>query len=350
MKGGFFMHNLDDLIQNISNNEVRDIPGKLSAEQQRRIESKVLSGLPVVTMRRKPFRKRMVIALAAVLILLIGLTAVAATENEWDIAITNFMELNDPSTLQLESGEVEINTSVSSGGLTITKITSIGDKNSAYIRMDTDYKLPADFDETRDYILPEHNSTIIKDKTSGVPKAFGGVMTCFYENGYLGFLLEISNCDSLNKSHVYIDFKNLILYHDLHVYDDTAPEEELLLEGDWHLDWKYSYKGSTKTYNMLKKVKIGDNTVWLTRIDASPISIRIEGKRLPEEFDQAWGKSSCIQEIGFKDGTVISYPGESSWGHSNTSFDYYIDFRGMEQTINPNELDYMIVGNERIEF
>ena len=344
------MHNLDDLIKNISVDEIPDIPGKLSAEQQRRIESKIFAELPVVTRKRLPLHKRMVIALAAILVLLISLTAVAATENEWDIALMNFMGLNDPSTLQLESGEVEIDATDSSGGLTITKITSIGDKNSAYIRIDTDYKIPEDFDETTDYILPEHHSTTIKDNASGVPKAFGGVLTCFYEDGYLGFLLEISNCDSLNKSYVAADFKNLILYHDLNDYSDSAPEEELLLEGEWNLDWEYSYKSSAKTYRMLKKVKIGENTIWLTRIDVSPISIRIEGKRLPEEFDNAWGKSSCVQEIGFKDGTIISYPGESSWGHSNTSFDYYIDFHGMGQTISPDELDYMIIGNKRINF
>lgn len=350
------MHNLDDLIQNISNDEVREIPGSLTKSQQARIEAKILTEIQsneptkLVLYKRKPLRKRMALVLAAMFILLISITTVAATENEWDIAITNFMGLNDPSTLQLESGEVEIKASASSNGLTITKITSIGDKNTAYIRMDTDYKLPEDFDETTDYILPEHHTTIISDKKPGTPKPWGGAMTCFYENGYLGFLLEISNCDSLNKSYVSMDFENLILYHDLNDSDGNAPEEELFLEGKWTLDWKYSYKSSTKTYRMLEKTKIGDNTVWLTRVDVSPISIRIEGKRAQEDFDKAWGKSSCIQEIGFKDGTIISYPPESSWGYSNTAFDFYIDFHGMEKIINPDGLDYMIIGNQRIEF
>ena len=43
MKGGFFMHNLDDLIQNISNDEIRDISGSLTKTQQSRIESKILA-------------------------------------------------------------------------------------------------------------------------------------------------------------------------------------------------------------------------------------------------------------------------------------------------------------------
>lgn len=356
MKGGFFMHNLDDLIQNISNDEIRDIPGSLSKTQHSRIEAKIFSEIQsdeptkLVLYKRKPLRKRMTLILAAVFILLISVTAAAATENEWDITITNFMGLNDPSTLQLESGEVDIRTSASSSGLTITKITSIGDKNTAYIRMDTDYKLPENFDETTDYILPEHHNTTISDQKSGTPKSWGGSMTCFYENGYLGFLLEISNCDSLNKSYVSVDFENLLLYHDLNDYDNNAPEEELFLEGKWTLDWKYSYKGSTQTYRMLKKMNILDNKVWLTRVDVSPISIRIVGKREPQDFTKAWGGSVSVQEIGFKDGSIISNPSESSSGRSNLTFTYYMNLQGFNQIIKPKELDYIILGNQRINF
>ncbi len=349
------MHNLDDLIKNITNEEVRDIPGSLSKSQQTRIEDKIFASIQsdestkLVVYKRKPLRNRMLLVLAAVFILLISVTAVAATENEWDIAITNFMGLNDPSTLQLESGEVEINATAYSNGLSITKITSIGDKNSAYIRMDTDFKLPEDFDETTDYILPENHHTSVSDKKNDMTKGHASTLTCFYENGYLGFLLEISNCINLSKSYVSIDFENLILYHDLHVYDDNAPEEELLLEGNWNLNWKYSYKSSTQTYRMFKKMDILNNTVWLTRIDVSPISIRIEGKRGPQDFAKAWGGSISIQEIGFKDGTIITNPSESSGGHSNTTFEYYLNLHSFHQTINPKELDYIILGNQKID-
>lgn len=344
------MHNLDDLIQNISNDEIRDVPGKLSAEQQRRIESKILSELPVVTVKRRSFRKRMVIALAAVLILLIGLTAVAATENEWDIAITNFMGLNDPSTLQLESGEVKINATASDNGLTITDITSIGDKNSAYIRIDTDYKLPDDFDEAKDYILPENYAINISETDVGKPKTYASTLTCFYEDGYLGFLLELSNCIDLNKSYVSIGFENLILHHDLHVYDDSAPEEELLLEGNWNLNWKYSYKSSTQIYHTLKKIKVLNNNVWITTIDISPISIRLEGKRAFYNYTKSWDGAIGNAEIVLKDGTILSDIQQSVGGYSNTTFEYYLDLHSLHQTINPDELDYIILENQRIDF
>lgn len=344
------MHNLDDLIHNISNDEVRNIPGKLSAVQQRRIESKILSELPIITMKHKPFHKRMVVVLASVLILLIGITSFAAVENEWDIAIMNFMELNDPSTLQLESGEVEINTSASSGGLTITKITSIGDKNSAYIRMDTDYKLPKDFDETKDYILPENYAINISENHEGKPKTYASTLTCFYENGHLGFLLELSNCIALNKSYVSIEFENLILYHDLHIYNDSAPEEELLLKGNWDLNWKYSYKSSTQTYHPLKKIRVLNNNVWITTVDISPISIRLEGKRAFHDYAKPWNGSIENVKIGFKNGTELSDIQQSSGGYSNTTFVYYLDLHSLHQTINPDEIDYLILENQRINF
>lgn len=349
------MHNLDDLIQNISNDEVREIPGSLTKSQQARIEAKISAEIQsneptkLVLYKRKPLRKRMALVLAAVFILLLSITAIAATENEWDIAITNFMGLNDPSTLQLESGEVEIKATAYSNGLAITNITSIGDKNSAYIRMDTNYKLPANFDETKDYILPENHSLTILDNKKDVPSCYGGALTCFYEDGYLGFLLEISNCVNLNRSFVSLEFENLILYHDLHITDDSAAKEELLLEGNWNLNWKYSYKSSTKTYKMLKKIRILNNNVWITTVDVSPISIRVEGKRAPYDYAKDWLGFVREAEIGFKDGTVIKDIPFGCIGQSNTTFEYYLDLHGLNQTIIPEEIDYIIISDQKID-
>ena len=40
MKGGFIMHNLDDLIQDIYENETIDIPGNISFAQKKDIKNK----------------------------------------------------------------------------------------------------------------------------------------------------------------------------------------------------------------------------------------------------------------------------------------------------------------------
>ena len=343
------MYDLDDLIQEIHKNETVEITRKLSRLQKSNIKKQVLSSNTVIY-KKRVFMNRTVIALAAALVLVFGLTAFAAEKYEWDVALTNFMGLNDPSTLQLESGEVKIDATSKSGGVSITEITSLGDKNTAYIRIDTDYELPSDFDETTDYILPENHSIRISDKKNGASKDYGAALTGFYENNKLGFLLEISNCDSLNQSYVSLSFENLILYHDLHIYDDSAEPEEFLLSGKWDLEWKYSYKSSTSTYRILKKVNILENAVWLTKVDVSPISVRIVGHRKPQDFAKDWQGSVEIQEIGFKDGIVLEEPSMASSGRSNTTFDYYVSIYEFGEMINPDELDYIILGNQRIEF
>ena len=343
------MYNLDDLIQDIHTNEMPEINGFLSKEQRKRIESQALSKIYGMNSRKIFVRKKSLLILTAIFVLTLGITVFAATGSEWDIVLTNFMGLNDPSTLQLKSGEVQIHATASSNGLEITNITSIGDKNTTYIRIDTNYELPKDFNPDKDYILPEHYSTSITDNGQGVTKDHASHITAFYENDKLGFLIEISNCERLNKSNVELKFKNLILYHDLHVYDDSAPEEELLLTGNWDLDWKYSYKSSTRTYRMLKKRQILENTVWITKVEVSPISIRIEGNRLPTDYAKAWGGSATVQEIVFEDGTKIINPTCSN-GRSNLTFEIYMNIRDFDDTIDPQGLDYIIVGNEKIEF
>ena len=98
------------------------------------------------------------------MVLTLGVTVFAAKQNEWDITLTNFMGLNESDILQLEGGEVIIDKVVTSTWvdyaedekgeekqISITGITSIGDKNSAYLRVNTDYELPESFDEKTDY-------------------------------------------------------------------------------------------------------------------------------------------------------------------------------------------------------
>ena len=343
------MYNLDDLIQSIHADETPEIQGFLPKDQKSRIESNVLTEIYSAKSRKIMLRKKSLLILTAIFVLTLGITVFATTGSEWDIVLTNFMGLNDPSTLQLKSGEVQIHATASSNGLEITNVTSIGDKNTTYIRIDTNYELPEDFNPDKDYVLPENYRTYITDKGKGVTKDHASHITGFYENNKLGFLIEISNCERLNKSYVELKLENLILYHDLHVYDDSAPEEELLLTGTWNLNWKYSYKSSTKTYRMLEKRHILENTVWITKIEISPISIRIEGSRLLTDYAKEWGDGDTVQEIASEDGIKITSPTCAN-GRSNTTFEIYMNIRDFNNTIDPQSLDYIIVGNEKIEF
>ena len=143
------MYKIDELITEIYADETLDIPGELSTEQKGKIETKVLENIN----RRKSFsyRKRSVVLLVATLVLTLGLTVFAAKKNEWDIVLIQFMGLSESDQLQLEGGEVVINKRTTSTwvdyaqnpagkekAISITGITSIGDRNSAYLKVSTD--------------------------------------------------------------------------------------------------------------------------------------------------------------------------------------------------------------------
>ena len=169
------MNNLSDLIHDIYSDEIVEIDGTLDAAAQWRIEDRILqniNGVSTILYRKKSKRKkRFLFLIAAVMLVVLGLTAFAAAQNDWDIMLIDFMGISDSDTLQLEGGDVQINKTASyektspylddigdlglvDTPLQMAAISSIGDKTSAYIRIETDYILPDTFN-------PENVSEII---------------------------------------------------------------------------------------------------------------------------------------------------------------------------------------------
>ena len=250
------MSNLDDLIRDIREAEVVEIQGSLEAAAEWRIEEKIFAAIEeetevskLVDYKKPNRRKWLLIAVAAVLVLAIGLTS--AAKQEWDIALIEFMGLSNANTLQLEGGEVKIDQSSICSGITFNVVSSIGDKNSAYIRIETDYELPEDYNHETDYILPGDFSKKISDGEDHNTKDYGSTWMYYAEDGKLCFLVSISNCEDLNKSRIQLKIKDLYVHHDLH-NPASDEEEELLVEGVWEFDWTYHYKSNTKEYRMLE--------------------------------------------------------------------------------------------------
>lgn len=123
--------------------------------RQYRIEERIFqtiseeSSIENVTPIRRKRKNLCVFLAAAIMALALSITALASIHNEWDIALIQFMGIQDSNTLQLESGEVQMNVpayyqpkesaSVFLGlsPIQMTVVSSIGDKNSAYIHIKT---------------------------------------------------------------------------------------------------------------------------------------------------------------------------------------------------------------------
>ena len=358
------MNNLDDLIKNIHSSEIVKIEGTLDASTQWRIEDQILQNIDVtstILYRKKSKRKkRFLFLIAAAMLIALGLTGIAAVQNDWDVLLIDFMGISDADTLQLEGGDVQINKiahyektspyieSIDVLGLVDAPIqmaaaSSIGDKTSAYIRIETDYILPDTFNPETDYILPFNIRTNISPMLNG----YGSEFMYFEEDGKLGFLLSITNCEKLNKSEISLEISDLYLYHDLNV-KYGAPEEELLCAGTWNVDWKYNYKSNSQTYNMFKSFESNGVTYYLTHVEVSPISIRMEAFRMPQDR-QKTQPGSWLEEIHFEDGTILYVEDDSGGGLRNGMFaESYVNARELGNAIDSHEVESIVVCGKEI--
>lgn len=361
------MNNLNDFINEIHADEIVPIDGTLDTDLQWRIEEHVLNAIkqePATFFNKKKAarKKRVVYALAATLLLALGITAMAAIQNDWDVQLINFMGISDADTLQLESGEVEINQTCKSmcidygeqedgveKSVQMTVSSSIGDKNSAYVRINTDYELPEDYNPETDYILPDTNHLYISRNKDGSGLIdFASTFTAFVEDGKLGFLFSIENAEKLNKSYVSFEIKDLYLYHDLGMPDSDS-EEELLCAGTWNFKWKYSYKSNAKTYYMLKTFENDGITYYLTKIEVSPISVRAEAFRMPQDRQKPH-EGKFLEEIHFTDGTVLKVDGFGGGGLGNGMFaDFFVTVYKLGTTLNPEEVESIVICGKEIK-
>lgn len=350
------MNRIDYLISEIRRGEEVLIEDSLNDDSHERVESMILKGMkddaPIV-IKRKRRKRRFVWILAATLLMALGLTAYAAKEREWDIALINFMGISNANTLQMENGVVEINQGqkvmcVDYGQqgqareVEMRAVSSIGDKNEVYVRIETDYVLPEDFNPETDYVLPEDFRLFVSQNESG----YGATFTYFEENQRLGFLLAISNCPEVNKAEISLCMENLYLYHDLE--GDADAEKELLCEGTWELNWKYHYQSNTKTRHMLHPFEADGITYYLTKVEVSPISIRLEAFRMPWNrdavHDEAW-----LEEIRFSNGTVLKPDGQSGSGMRNGMFaEEYIGVETLGNGIDSESVECLVIGDEKI--
>ena len=296
-----------------------------------------------VKYRKRSYKVWLILAAAISLIFAFGITG--AARNQWDLGIVDFMGLEDAESLELYGGEVEINVSAESHGITLTAVSSIGDKNSAYIRLETDYELPETFNPETDYILPWDVSMHISNKDEQLTKDYASTHMFLEDNGRLCFMLSISDCQDLNQSHVKLQMKDLYLYHDLHQPESTV-EEELLFEGTWELEWTYQYEANAKTCRMIKRFENNGVNYYLTKVEITPISIRIEAFRMPWDREKE-NPEDLIQGVIYKDGTKLLIPHQSVCGVRNGMFiTQFVDVGVISEVIKINEIDCIIVGGD----
>lgn len=352
------MNHIDDLYQEIEDKDAIEPETEMDQEKQQRIASMIMTGIQneqkqskgMTSVKKKRMTKKRFVAILLAGTLLFGITAYGAEKNEWDIAIVNYMGINNADTVQLEGGEVEINASDSSNGVTFQAVTSVGDKNSVYIRIDTDYRLPDSFDHKTDYVLPENYKINIKGNPFQPVTGYGATFGYFDNNGKLSFMMLISNCVGINKKKITISMSDLYLYHDLNAdEEDKVAEKSMISKGEWTLSWKYYYRSNVRTYYPMKLIESSGDTCLVTKLEISPISIRATAIKNPKKGSTESSRL-LIEKITMKDGSVIKFdPNSTSGGCSNNAFlNGYRDVFEMHRAITPSEVHSVTIGDTEI--
>ena len=304
------------------------------------------------TRRNMNPKKLVVVLLAAALVLALGGNVyvgipcagavAAAVRHARDRAILDFMGIRDADTTQLEDGTVQIGESDTCSGrdlltgeqkeITFTASSSIGDKNAAYIRIDTDYEVPEDFDPETDYFMAEDFDLEVTTNYFQGALDRSSVLQSQVEDGKLLFLLEISGTKNIDRSKVALTFENLYYYHDLGMGEnDDAPPKELVFSGCWDLEWKFDYR------TVIKKAKMH------------------EGSIASDSWDVPTGNLEAmkIEKITMKDGRTIAITETDSWGASRGTAGY--KFRGyygvgvLGEPLNPDDVESITTDGKEIK-
>lgn len=293
------MINLIELITHFHEEEVLDFPDNLEEASKNRILQLILqkqanySEIPAdsqvestlgncipVSSKRKPLRKKLLFVIFAA-VLLFSMAVFASSDGQWDIRLMEFWHLTD--TTYLEGGNVLINKSSTSNHMTLTACSSIGDKNNVSILLETDYI----YDESGNNFSKESNycflfgieQVSVSDKDGLPANGWSSVMESYLDSGKLYFLLNIT-CTDINRQKISIALK------DLYMYEENSDNKILINDGTWNLEWTYQYKANVKTCYPFKLADCGNEKVLITKIETTPLSIRVTGIR--NYFDGEW--------------------------------------------------------------
>ena len=130
---------------------------------------------------------------------------------------------------------------------------------------------------------------------------------------------------------------------------ESDAEDELLVEGVWEFDWTYHYKSNAHEYRVLKTFENQGITYYLTKVEISPISVRMEAFCMPQDRNKI-RPTDLIQKITYKDGTRVEIPGDSSSGVRDGMFvDSFVDVGMTGEVLRSNEVKSITISGTEIE-
>lgn len=293
------------------------------------------------------------IMLAAVLALG-SITALAAGYFQWNDKLAEIFGIDKIQQNNLiEKGVTEqAKSSATDNGLTISLVQTLQDKDYFYALLEV--------------IAPKYIKLTDTNLFEEWQFDVSGQKDYSYSTGH-GFMDVIEEPEITNRRYYEIWIKKSIDFNEknftLHFKNLQADAGKLdmytILEGDWTLTWKMSYKDSTESFSINKKYNLSGYDVLVKRVEITPLSMTIyfdgqDIKSMEKAENVDLDKLESLEPIFFKgvkynDGTVVTISGgPGGGGFNNTTGEYKLS-TSFNKVINMKKLDGLVFGADNSE-
>lgn len=312
--------------------------------------------------RRKPSKrgKAVIGSLVAAALILTACTY-GAGQLDLDVALANHIGIKTEESAKLGGGLVEINESrtiAAVNGLTgetedvtLTVTESVGDKNNAYIKVETNIKLPEGCTQNSDDENPDYvtfNSISVNPEMGhGSDSNFRYANVLVDEDGYVYMIVGI-NQEHINKRKVDLSFQDLVYVNGRNGNGD--PIINTVYSGVWNFSWKYCYTSDTIKIRKNETITYHGLDYQIKTIELTPLGIILSGNCSGDPGDDLL----VIESVSIGDTT---YPIEN-WGFSKNvkdsvfgknEFTSTCSIEGSGTLIDMKEISKITVGGVEIE-
>ncbi|PYG85836.1 uncharacterized protein DUF4179 [Ruminiclostridium sufflavum DSM 19573] len=306
-----------------------------------------------VEKNRRLSRKGFAAVLLAAVLTLGSITAFAAGYFNWNQKLAEiFGADNIQQNSLIEKGVTQqAKSSSTDNGLTIDLVQTLQDKDYFYALLEV--TAPKDIKLTDTNLFENWRFDV------------SGQEEYSYSTSH-GFMDVIQEPEITNKRYYEIWIKKSIDFNEkdftLHFKNLQADAGKLdmytILEGDWTLSWKMSYKDSTKYFDVNKKYNLSGYDILVKRVEITPLSMTIyfdggDVKAMEKAEKVDLDKLEFLKPLSFKgvrynDGKVVSISGGGGEGFDNTTGEYKLS-TCFDKVIQIENVNSLLFGTEKSE-
>lgn len=274
---------------------------------------------------RRPMVKKKFLVLLAAVIAAVGITVTAAAYVlQWNSKVAERFGANEQQQSALVSAGAiaPVDQTVTTNGLTVTALQTLGDKNGIYLLFDVKAPDGIALSDDKGFfprVTIEGVSHVSYSSSGFMPRVDG---TAANER-YFELWLNNYEQEDWNGKTITIEFRELWA-------PNGTIKPDVVLAGPWKLSWKLSYLDKTQMFAINKTYTVNGHNVAVDSVELSPLSMKIilsgDGlKQLIDDSDLDTAGSLLSPTLTLRDGKAFDFDvygtcAPESQKHTDTTF------------------------------